>query len=169
MITIFICFLAYSGVSAALTLMVPYHQIQPHDPLPQAILHSWWLPARYFVAIGTLCALISRSVPWFSPCLLSDAQLSQALELVERTERHLTPSQYESRSPGLSCFSTSLHVSIFSSRLYSSMFRMPPLIYMMAEDGLLFRVLTRIHVHTGTRVVAIMSAGNLTGEKKKKN
>ncbi|XP_040108017.1 cationic amino acid transporter 3-like [Oryx dammah] len=106
-ITIFICFLAYSGVSAALTLMVPYHQIQPHDPLPQAILHSLWLPARYFVAVGTLCALISR--------------------------------------------------------LYSSMFRMPPLIYAMAEDGLLFRVLTRIHVRTGTRVVAIMSAGNLTG------
>ncbi|XP_027391881.1 cationic amino acid transporter 3-like [Bos indicus x Bos taurus] len=107
MITIFICFLAYSGVSAALTLMVPYHQIQPHDPLPQAILYSWWLPARYFVTIGTLCALISR--------------------------------------------------------LQSAMFRMPPLIYMMAKDGLLFRILTRIHVRTGTRVVAIMSAGNLTG------
>uniref|UniRef100_A0A8C6E5Y5 Cationic amino acid transporter C-terminal domain-containing protein n=1 Tax=Moschus moschiferus TaxID=68415 RepID=A0A8C6E5Y5_MOSMO len=106
-ITIFICFLAYSGVSAAFTLMVPYHQIQPHDPLPQAVLHSWWLPARYFVVIGTLCALISR--------------------------------------------------------LYSSMFRMPLLIYTMAEDGLLFRVLTRIHVRTGTHVVAIMSAGNLTG------
>ncbi|XP_043293043.1 cationic amino acid transporter 3-like [Cervus canadensis] len=106
-ITIFICFLAYSGVSAALTLMVPYHLIQPHDPLPQAILHSWWLPARYFVAIGTLCALICR--------------------------------------------------------LYNAMFRMPPLIYTMAEDGLLFRVLTRIHVRTGTHVMAIMSAGNLTG------
>ena len=44
---------------------------------------------------------------------------------------------------------------------------MPPLIYMMAEDGLLFRVLTQIHVNTGTRIVAIMSAGNLTGKKKK--
>ena len=43
------------------------------------------------------------------------------------------------------------------------MFRMPSLIYTMAEDGLLFRVLMRIHVHTGTRVMAIMSAGNLTG------
>uniref|UniRef100_A0A452EHE0 Cationic amino acid transporter C-terminal domain-containing protein n=1 Tax=Capra hircus TaxID=9925 RepID=A0A452EHE0_CAPHI len=107
-ITIFICFLAYSGVSAALTLMVPYHQIQPHDPLPQAILHSLWLPARYFVAVGTLCALISRSV-------------------------------------------------------LCSMFRMPALIYAMAEDGLLFRVLTRTHVRTDTHVVAIMSAGNLTG------
>ena len=167
-ITIFIGFLAYFGVSAALTLMVPYHQIQPHDPLPQAILHSLWLPARYFVAVGTLCALISRSVLWFSPCLLSDAQISQPLELEEKTERHLTPSRQESRSPGLSCFSTSLHVSILSSRLYSSMFRMPALIYAMAEDGLLFRVLTRTHVRTDTHVVAIMSAGNLTGKKRKK-
>ena len=168
MITIFICFLAYSGVSVALTLMVPYYQIQPHNPLPQAILHSLWLPARYFVIIGTLCALISRSVLWFSPCLLSDAQISQPLELEEKTERHLTPSRQESRSPGLSCFSTSLHVSILSSRLYSSMFRMPALIYAMAEDGLLFRVLTRTHVRTDTHVVAIMSAGNLTGKKRKK-
>ena len=48
------------------------------------------------------------------------------------------------------------------------MFRMPPLIYTMAEDGLLFRGLTLIHVRTGTRVMAIMSAGNLTGKKKKK-
>ncbi|XP_043293044.1 cationic amino acid transporter 3-like [Cervus canadensis] len=106
-ITIFISFLAYSCVSAALTLMVPYHQIQPHNLLPQAILHSWWLPARYFVAIGTLCDLLSR--------------------------------------------------------LHSAVFGMPSLIYTMAEDGLLFRVLTRIHVHTGTRVVSIMSAGNLSG------
>ncbi|XP_052511783.1 cationic amino acid transporter 3-like [Budorcas taxicolor] len=106
-ITIFICFLAYSGVSAAFTLVVPYHQIQPHDPLPQTILHSWWLPARYFLTIGTLCN--------------------------------------------------------FMSRIHSAMFRMPPLIYTMAKDGLLFRVLTRIHVRRGIRVVAIMSAGNLTG------
>ena len=47
--------------------------------------------------------------------------------------------------------------------MHSAMFRMPSLIYTMAEDGLLFWVLTRIHVHTGTHAVAIMSAGNLTG------
>ena len=143
--------------------MVPYYLIQPHDPLPQDILHSGWLPARYFVAIGTLCSLICRSVPWFSHCLLSHAQISQPLGLVEKTERHLIPSRQESRSPGLSCFSTTIHVSIFSSRLYSAVFRMPSLIYTMAEDGLLFRVLTRIHVRTGTRVVATLSAANLTG------
>ncbi|XP_010830982.1 PREDICTED: cationic amino acid transporter 3-like [Bison bison bison] len=107
LITIFICFLAYSGVSVALTLMVPYYLIQPHNPLPQAILHSLWLPATYIMTVGTLCALIFR--------------------------------------------------------LHTAMFKMPTLIYTMAEDGLLFRVLTRIHVRTGIHVLAMMSAANLAG------
>ena len=67
MITIFICFLVCFGVSAALTLMVPYYQIHPESPLPEAFLLVGWGPARYVVAVGTLCALISRSVSWLSP------------------------------------------------------------------------------------------------------
>ena len=66
-ISIFIGFLAYSGVSASVTLMVPYYQIHPYSPLPQAFLHVGWDPARYVMAVVFLCALLYRSVPWFSP------------------------------------------------------------------------------------------------------
>uniref|UniRef100_A0A8D2ELC1 Cationic amino acid transporter C-terminal domain-containing protein n=1 Tax=Theropithecus gelada TaxID=9565 RepID=A0A8D2ELC1_THEGE len=57
--SIFICFLAYFDVSAALTLMVPYYLICPENALPEAFVHIGWAPIRYAVAIGTLCALSS--------------------------------------------------------------------------------------------------------------
>ncbi|XP_006208677.2 cationic amino acid transporter 3-like [Vicugna pacos] len=57
-ISIFICFLVYSGVSASLTLMVPYYQTDPYNPLPQALLHVGWAPASYVMAVVILCALL---------------------------------------------------------------------------------------------------------------
>ncbi|XP_020621892.1 cationic amino acid transporter 3-like isoform X2 [Orbicella faveolata] len=56
-LTIGICFVAYFGVSAVLTLMWPYYKLSERSALPEvfAMRGAEW--AKYIIAVGALCGL----------------------------------------------------------------------------------------------------------------
>ena len=56
-LSLLVCTVAYCGVSAVLSLMLPYFLVDSLAPMPEAFRHigSDW--ARYIVAAGAICSL----------------------------------------------------------------------------------------------------------------
>ncbi|XP_039081083.1 cationic amino acid transporter 3-like [Hyaena hyaena] len=66
-VSLFICFLVYFGVSASLTLMMPYYKLQPGNTLPETFLHIGWAPAYYVVTFGFFCSLSALILGFMLP------------------------------------------------------------------------------------------------------
>ncbi|XP_027044288.1 high affinity cationic amino acid transporter 1-like isoform X2 [Pocillopora damicornis] len=66
-LTIGICFVAYFGVSAVLTLMVPYNQLAERGALPEVFAMRGAPWAKYIIAVGALCGLTASLIGGLFP------------------------------------------------------------------------------------------------------
>ncbi len=103
LLTLAICFMCYFGISAIITLMVPFSQLSSSAALPRVFGQRGIIGAEFVIAFGGLCGL--------------------------------------------------------SASILGSLFPLPRLVYSMAQDGLLFRVLGLVYSRTNTPFLATWITG----------
>jgi len=106
-VSLFICFLAYSGVSSVLTLIWPYYLQDVDAPIPFVFAELDLNWAKWIVTIGSLFGL--------------------------------------------------------GASLFGGLFPLPRIIYAMAQDGLLFEWLGKVHPKYKTPFVGTIVSGFITG------
>ncbi|RDD46240.1 High affinity cationic amino acid transporter 1 [Trichoplax sp. H2] len=103
LLTLVVCFIAYSSISIVITLMVPYYKIDPKAPLPQVFALKGVKVAQYIISVGAFCGL--------------------------------------------------------SASIMGSVFPLPRVIFAMSRDGLLFKILGRVHDRFKTPLYATVVSG----------
>ncbi|XP_042638765.1 cationic amino acid transporter 2 [Orycteropus afer afer] len=149
--SLLVCFMAYFGVSAALTLMMPYYLLDEKSPLPVAFEYVGWGPAKYVVAAGSLCALSTRYISSWIDFPNASCNLCYGGGWVAFQMSSSNQSQNEDTS---NCY----FIIRCSGSLLGSMFPLPRILFAMARDGLLFRFLARVSKRQSP-VAATLTAG----------
>ncbi|XP_054422104.1 cationic amino acid transporter 2 isoform X2 [Pteronotus mesoamericanus] len=145
--SLLVCFMAYFGVSAALTLMMPYYLLDEKSPLPVAFEYVGWGPAKYVVAAGSLCALSSS---WMH---FSNAACNLCYGGGWVTFQMSSSNQFQNEDTN-NCY----FIIGCGGSLLGSMFPLPRILFAMARDGLLFRFLARVSKRQSP-VAATLTAG----------